>query len=134
MDCPLTYTLEFWNDDYQRYDAYTSEAYVQSWDTNDSGNSAATVTYADYSVTRGTGQLFLTSSGLHAAYDMDPWFNVTARLVVTSDYSVQDEYYVEDLFDISIVEKCRTVSLDTTMGVTGGGSGTFATPYAIDMW
>ena len=65
---------------------------------------------------------------------MDPWFNVTAKLFVTSDYSVQEDNYIADEFVISIVEKCRMVNLDATMGVTSGGLGVFGNPYLIDMW
>ena len=55
----------------------------------------------------------------HATYDMEPWFNVTAKIWArsTSSDMTEDEVYVEDEFLVSIVEKCRMVSLSTTMDV-----------------
>ena len=51
------------------------------------------------------------NAGGMQSYDDDPWFNVTAKLTVTSRYSMlEDERtYHEDEFDISIVEQCRMV-------------------------
>ena len=47
-ECPLTFGLELWNDDYRRWDTYTSEPYVESFNT-------ATTTYSNYGVTAGIG-------------------------------------------------------------------------------
>ena len=66
---------------------------------------------------------------------MDPWYNITAKLTVISDYSVQENNQVEDTFLISIVEKCRMVSLGSSMSLGSGGYGTSeSSPYTIDMW
>ena len=66
---------------------------------------------------------------------MDPWYNITAKLTVITDYSVQENNEVEDTFLISIVEKCRMVSLSSAMSLGSGGYGTSESqPYTIDMW
>ena len=44
------------------------------------------------------------TGGMESTYDDDPWFNVTAKLTVTTDYSIEEENYYEDIFDISIAE------------------------------
>ena len=68
--------------------------------------------------------------------DMEPWYNVTAKITVTSTYSVQSNNYIEDTFKISVVDKCRMVSLNTAMNVdsTGAGRGTATNPYTIEMF
>lgn len=53
---------------------------------------------------------------------------------MTSDYSEQDDRYYEDLFKITLVERCRTVQTDAIMDLTSGGMGVFGNPYQIDMW
>ena len=60
---------------------------------------------------------FSTSTGLlklkttdFATYDMLPWYNVTAKLTITSTNSVQTANYLEDNFVVIIVESCRQVS------------------------
>ena len=67
---------------------------------------------------------------------MDPWFNVTARLWVrsTSSDQAEDDVYKVDEFLVSIVEKCRMVSLNAAMDVQVGGSGTSSSHYTIDLW
>ena len=65
---------------------------------------------------------------------MLPWYNITARLSVTSDHSVQTNNKVSDTFLITIVEKCRMVSIDTAMVLNSGLLGTRGNPYTIDMW
>ena len=59
-----------------------------------------------------------------STYDMEPWFNVTAKLTIISDYSVQSENYEEDTFLVSIVDKCRMVSQNGAMSLGSGGYGT----------
>lgn len=130
-DCPLLFTLQFYDDNTRKWVDYSSESYVNSWNV-------ATQTYSDYGISRPTGQLYLyaTAAGMES-YDDDPWFNVTARMSVESEYSMMedDEKIHHDEFDISIAEQCRMVMLDSTMTVTsGGGQGVFGDPYTIDMW
>ena len=43
------------------------------------------------------------------SYDANPWYNVTARISMTSTKSTQTARYIEDTFQISIVEMCRLV-------------------------
>lgn len=59
-DCPLTFGLDFWDDDALSWKSYDSAVhlFVQSWNI-------ATQNYADYGVTnRGTGELYLTGTGM----------------------------------------------------------------------
>lgn len=66
---------------------------------------------------------------------MVPWFNITAKVTVSSDYSVQEKNYAEDTFLVSIVEKCRMVSLSAPVSIGSGGYGqSESLPYTIDMW
>lgn len=68
--------------------------------------------------------------------DMDPWYNVTAKITVTSTLSVQSSNYIEDTFKISVVDKCRMVGKSTSINVdsTGANRGTATNPYTIEMF
>ena len=69
-------------------------------------------------------------------HDMEPWYNITAKITVTSTLSVQTNNYIEDQFLISVVDKCRMVSLNTAMNVdsTAAGRGVATNPYTIEMF
>ena len=47
-DCPLDFTLHFYDDNKRTWIDYTSEPYVESWNVN-------TQYYSDYDLTLGTG-------------------------------------------------------------------------------
>ena len=58
-----------------------------------------------------------------ADYDTHKWsswpnYNVTAKLWVSAPETVQTKNYVEDTFDIVIVEKCRLVEKANSMVAT----------------
>ena len=67
---------------------------------------------------------------------MEPWYNITAKITVTSTVSVQTNNMIEDQFLISVVDKCRMVSKNVAMNVdsSGAGRGVVATPYTIEMF
>ena len=69
-----------------------------------------------------------------ATYDTNPWFNVTAKIVVTSTYSIVSNNAYEDEFLVSIVDPCRMVTKGTAMQVGDGVTGISTNPYAIDRW
>lgn len=112
--CALTYNLDFWDESTQVWYAYTSESFVHTW-----SSASLRIRVAD---------------GNYATYDADPWFNITARLSVTAHLSEQTNNYVEDIFDIYIVDKCRMVYLTAAPTLGSGGSGTLSSPYVVHMW
>ena len=69
-----------------------------------------------------------------ATYDAVPWYNITAKMVVTSTDSVVSNNYYEDEFLISIVDPCRMVTKGTSMTVGDGSTGISTNPYAFDRW
>ena len=90
--CQLVYGLEFWNDYYKRWDVYN----------------AADHGFATWA--QPTGQQVI----IDANYDLHKWsaastYNITAKMWVRAPETVQYKNYVEDVFDIVIVEKCRLV-------------------------
>jgi len=59
---------------------------------------------------------------IDADYDSHKWsswphFNITAKLWVSAPETVDAKNYVEDMFDIIIVEKCRLVEKANSMVV-----------------
>ena len=67
---------------------------------------------------------------------MEPWYNITAKITVTSTVSVQTNNMIEDQFLISVVDKCRMVSKNVAMAVdsSGAGRGVVTNPYTIEMF
>lgn len=128
--CIKNYGLEFWNDYYKRWDTYSAADHgFATW------NSA-------------TGYQVV----IDANYDSHKWsaypnHNITAKLWVRAPETVQTKNYVEDTFDIVIVEKCRLVKKVNSMNLKSmgihsvtkslgyhydaAGSGTEADPYKI---
>ena len=104
--CPLTYGLYFWNTDTEVWDTYSSSThtFVQSFSTSN-------------------GNLYFLATD-ESTYDMEPWYNITAKVTVITDYSVQSKNQAEDTFRVSIVEKCRMTSLYSAMSLGSGGYGT----------
>ena len=82
------------------------------WDSNKKIWSSYSISSGFYtpsyinSFSASTGLLQLKTTDF-ATYDMLPWYNVTAKLTVTSTNSVQTANYLEDTFDVTIVESCR---------------------------
>ena len=68
--CPLVYALEFYNEDTMVWYTYSSESFVHT-----QSNSSPTV------------RLFVPNAQ-YATYDQDPWYNITARITVTSTTSI----------------------------------------------
>ena len=58
----------------------------------------------------------------YSTYDMYPFYNITAKLVVEASRSISsDKKIVEDEFLISIAERCRKMTFSSGMTFNMGG-------------